>query len=252
MIDVHLHVLPGIDDGAADFEEAAEMCRVALADGCETLILTPHQRHELWENRDRRALESLCDRLQEKVGESPTLHLGAEIRVDSGLLADLESGPDSGPVALAGSRYLLLELDRQGFGPNPPSLTHELILAGWRPIFAHPEFVPPFAEDPNLVLRLAAMGAYFQITAMSLTGGFGRRARSVCERLLDLECVHFVASDAHGLDRRRPGLGGAYREIERRWGRRKAWELTTANPAAILADRPLDRSIRDDLTATGT
>ena len=89
MIDLHCHILPEIDDGARSLEQAAEMCRAAAAAGCEALVATPHQRRGEWWNCDRRALDLLRRRLQQAVGPAPRILLGGEIRVDSGLLAEM-------------------------------------------------------------------------------------------------------------------------------------------------------------------
>lgn len=239
MIDLHLHVLPGIDDGAASYREAQEMCRLAAADGVEVLVATPHQRTPLWDNRDPQALAALRERLQEEVGERPQLLAGAEIRVDSELLDELAGIPENGVLPLAGSRYLLLELGRNDSRADPALVVHETLVAGWIPILAHPEFIPLLCEDLPLMHRLADMGALFQITAMSIGGEFGRYTRDRCAALLDEGLVHFVASDAHGIDWRPPVLSRAHRVVAEGWGEEVAWQLTTGNPGAVIADQRL-------------
>lgn len=239
MIDLHFHLLPGIDDGPATVDEASEMCRLAAAEGCEAIVATPHQRHPNWWNTDRRELESLRRQVEEEIGPLPKLLLGAEIRVGSGLLEDLDHLTDSGLLPLAGSRYLLLELDRYGVGPDPEWLVHELRLAEWRPIFAHPELIPVFADDLELMQSLAGMGALFQVTAMSITGDFGSRVQKTVERMIDLGLAHFLASDAHGIEWRPPGLEEARSLIAERWGEKLAERLTRDNPRAVIEDRTL-------------
>ena len=244
MIDLHSHVLPGIDDGADDLATAVAMCRLAAADGCSAIVATPHQRTTHWDNSDLARLESLRRAVADEVGEEIEVHLGGEVRVDSGFLAELggaEPGgaAEHGPAALAGSRYLLLELDRHHLRIDPADLVHELVVAGWFPIFAHPEFIPALARDLDLVADLAAEGALFQLTAMSLTGDFGRAPRQVCHDLLDRGLAHFVASDAHGVDHRPPGLSRARRVLAARWGEETADRLTRDNPRAVIEDRPL-------------
>jgi protein-tyrosine phosphatase len=238
MIDIHSHVLPGIDDGAPTLAEAVEMCRLAHAAGCDALVATPHQRTESWSNLDRPRLEKLQRQLQEAVGERPRILLGAEVRVDSELLADLES-PASEVLPLAGSRYLLLELPRRDPLGDPLGLVHELRLASWTPVFAHPEFIAWLADDLGLVAGLAERGALFQVTAMSVSGEFGRPALERCRRLLDAGLVHFVASDAHGVRWRPPGLERAARALAQGWGEEVARRLTADNPRAVVEDRPL-------------
>jgi protein-tyrosine phosphatase len=244
MIDLHCHVLPGIDDGAHTLEEAAEMCRLAAAGGCEALVATPHQRKGEWWNCDRAALAGLRRRLQEAVGPRPRILAGGEIRVDARLLAEMleldrHQEPTQGPLPLAGSRYLLLEFGPEGGPEQAEELVHELSVAGWRPVVAHPEFIHWLASAPATVARLVSLGALAQVTAMSLTGDFGRRAQADASRLVDQGLAHFVASDAHDLRRRPPGLRRAWDAITARWGEAVAQELLADNPRAVVAGQPL-------------
>ncbi|HEX6201368.1 MAG TPA: CpsB/CapC family capsule biosynthesis tyrosine phosphatase [Thermoanaerobaculia bacterium] len=240
MIDIHSHLLPGIDDGADDLATAVAMCRLAAADGCEAIVATPHQRTTHWENADLGRLAALRDEVARAAGGAIEIHLGGEVRVDADFLAELAAGDGThGPAPLAGSRYLLLELDRHHLRIDPEELVHELVVGDWRPIFAHPEFIPALAGDLDRVGELAAAGALFQITAMSLTGDFGRTARQVCHDLLDRGLVHFVASDCHGVGHRPPGLSRARRVLAERWGEETATRLTGDNPRAVIEDRPV-------------
>ena len=218
------------------------MCLRAAADGCEAVVATPHQNHSRWSNNRPEMLHKLLVKLREAVGEKPRLYLGGEIRVGSDLLENLRDPRLAGLLPLAGSRYLLLEFARSGPGPNPEELVHELRLAGWRPVLAHPEVIEGLSDDLDLLEQLVSAGAHLQVTAMSLTGGYGRRIRSRALRILDAGLVHFVASDAHGVKRRPPGLSAARELIAERIGDEAAWELTTSNPKAVLADQPLSKA----------
>jgi protein-tyrosine phosphatase len=240
MIDLHCHILPGVDDGAQSLEEAVAMCRMAAAEGCEAMVATPHQRRGEWWNSDREQLAALADEIQGALGPQLRVHLGGEVHVDSELLSEVEKLPEGGGILpLAGSRYLLIEFDLYGAPAEAIHLVHELVVAGWRPIIAHPELIPWLAPEPELVARLVALGATTQVTAMSLTGDFGRRPQLDCHALLDAGLVHFVASDSHGIRRRPPGLQRAHRLIASRWGEERAHCLTRDNPRAVLEDRPL-------------
>jgi len=244
MIDLHCHILPGVDDGAGSFAEAAAMCRLAAADGCEAMIATPHQRRGEWWNADREALAALADELQGMLGSELRVYLGGEVHVNSELLAEVEKLPAGGGVLpLAGSRWLLIEFSSNNTPRDAIHLVHELVVAGWRPILAHPEFIPWLAPDPELLARLIALGATAQVTAMSVTGDFGRRAQADTHALLDAGLVHFVASDSHNTRRRPPGLRRACEVIAERWGEETARRLSTINPRAVVEDRPLPEAV---------
>ena len=214
------------------------MCRMALGSGCEALIATPHQRRE-WENQDPDSLRELLARVQEVIGSSPKLYLGAEIRVGAGLLEELEADDLAGLLSLAGSRYLLLEFSDSSTRQELESVVHELCLAGFRPVVAHPEFVPALANDTALLRRLVDRGATMQVTAMTVTGQVGRPMQRLVHRLIDAGLVHFVASDAHRMSWRPPGLLEARQAISQRWGDEVAARLTELNARAIVASEPL-------------
>jgi protein-tyrosine phosphatase len=173
------------------------------------------------------------------VGPAPRILVGGEVHVDAELLAEVERLPGGGILTLAGSRYLLLEFDTRGRGGEAIHLVHELAVAGWRPIVAHPEFIPWLAEDPELVERLVSLGARVQVTAMSVTGDFGRGPQADTHALIDAGLAHFVASDCHGVQRRPPGLRRAYQMIAGRWGADVAKRLVSDNPRAVVQNRPL-------------
>lgn len=236
MIDIHIHLLPGVDDGPADLAEAAAMCRLAAVDGCTALVATPHQRCERWWNTEPDALEALRAAVAGAAG-GLDLRLGAEVRVDAELAAEAERHPASGLLPLAGSRYLLVEFDRHGLGPPPEPVIDELVSLGWRPIVAHPEFVPQLAGDAERARVLVAAGARLQVTAASVLGRFGRGPQRATHRLLDAGLAHFLASDAHGVAWRPPGLAEARALVARQWGQQAGVLLTETNPRAVLEDR---------------
>ncbi len=254
MIDLHCHILPGVDDGATTLEDALAMCRLAAADGCEAMVATPHQRREPWWNDDVARLRQLARQLQETVreavGNSFQVLLGAEIHTDREVLSEVErltemEKTSGGTILpLAGSRYLLLELDRWGGADEAVHLVHEVTVAGWRPILAHPELIPWL--DVDLLAHLVSLGATAQVTAMSVTGDFGRRPMLDSHRMIEAGLVHFLASDAHDVRRRPPGLRRAFLMIAGRWGDELARRLTIDNPRAVVEDRPLPPLQKDD------
>ena len=237
MIDLHTHVLPDIDDGAASWDESVAMCRAAAEDGCSVIVATPHQRHPHWWNDDLAVLARLRAELQSRLGPHPKIVLGAEVRADGAILSAIDA-IDTYPTIqrLASSRYVLLEFGRQS-GAEPESVVHEMSVAGMTPVLAHPECIPWLATDVERLENLVELGALLQVTAMSVLGNFGRGPKESSLQLLQAGLVHVMASDCHNLDRRPPGLSSAAAAVERRFGTALANAITHANPLAIINDR---------------
>jgi protein-tyrosine phosphatase len=240
MIDLHCHILPAVDDGAPTLEEAVGMGRLAATDGCTAMVATPHQRRGEWWNTDSTRLAAAAAHLQAALEGEIQILLGGEIRVDSELLQDLALLPPHGGILpLAGSRYLLLELSPGGTQREAEEVVHELTVLGWRPVLAHPELIPWLIAQNGAVARLVALGAATQVTAMSVTGEFGKLPQRAAWNLIEMGLAHFVASDSHSTTWRPPGLRRAFELIAERWGEPLASQLLIHNQEAVLADRPL-------------
>jgi protein-tyrosine phosphatase len=244
VIDLHCHVLPGVDDGPSTLTEAVAMCRLAAEDGCTTLVATPHQRHPSFPEVTRAGLEQAWRDLTAALAGVVEVRLGAEVRVDSELLAELHDSPgaraaDAEVLSLGGSRYLLLELSRGEAPPAPEELVHELVVAGWSPVIAHPEVIPWLSGDLDRLAELVFAGALLQVTAASLLGEFGRPPRDAAWAMANAGLVHFVASDSHSTTWRKPGLSTVRALLERRLGAETARRLLVDNPGCVLADAPL-------------
>jgi protein-tyrosine phosphatase len=241
VIDLHSHVLPGVDDGAADLGEALEICRLSVADGVTDLVATPHLRHASYWNEDAAGLEAAFLTLREVIedeGLDLRLHLGGEIAMCDASVEEL-LGPRNGLFTLAGGKWVLLEFDFSGYGPDPVETVWETVMHGFRPIVAHPERLRWMASDAGLMSALARHGATFQLTAMSLTGEFGKIARDAAHALADKGHVHFVSSDVHDPRQRRPGLKAARELVSRTWGDDSARKLFVDHPRLVLDDLPL-------------
>lgn len=249
MIDLHVHVLPGIDDGPGDLDGALALAQAALEAGTTTLVATPHVDHS-WGVEPvgvPAAVRALADELA-RAGVSIDLRQGAEIAIPR--IAEL--GPEQlDAVRLGGGPYLLVEsplAPMSGF----ERVLFELAVRGERVLLAHTERCPAFQRDPGILEGLVAGGMLSSITAASLTGDFGSTARRTAVHLLREGLVHDVASDAHDTVRRPPplldGLRAAQRDVPGLM-RRAEW-LTLEAPAAILAGEappappPLDAPTR--------
>ncbi|HEY7195561.1 MAG TPA: CpsB/CapC family capsule biosynthesis tyrosine phosphatase [Gaiellaceae bacterium] len=238
MIDLHTHVLPGLDDGARTLEDSRGLAEVELAEGVRTLAATPHVRADYPTTVEQ--MEAGVSRLREDfriAGIDLEVVAGAEVALER--LEDL-TREELGRFTLgATGRYLLVEFPYHGW---PLALEHqvfELVASGLIPVLAHPERNGDVQDDPKRLSRAVAGGALVQLTAASLDGRLGRAAERTAGRLLELELAHLVASDAHPPSLRLGGLSDACHAV--RDDVLANW-LVRDVPAAILAgDEPPDR-----------
>ncbi len=234
MIDIHAHLLPGVDDGPQTMDDTVEMCRLAEKDGCTHIFATPHQYRE-WPMLDQQAIRTRSAAVA-KAYPRLTILPGAEIHVTDEAIDDLMSEAGITAAALGESHHVLLEFGAQHTSASAEEIIHELRIADWTPIVAHPEFVPFLVEEPELVGSWYQQGVKFQVTAMSLTGEFGVRPRRFTSFLLDNDWVHFVASDMHSPTWRPPGLSEAREALQSGWGNDRAEALTRRNALCILTE----------------
>jgi protein-tyrosine phosphatase len=226
LIDLHSHVLPGIDDGAADLDEALDICRSAAADGIEALAATPHVRHDHPTTAEQ--MESALDEVRAAAAGVIELLPGGELDV-----AELDRPVEElRRFGLGGNPgYLLVETPYHGWPLDLGVRFDRLLAAGITPVLAHPERSPDVQQRPELVAPLVAAGALVQVTAASVDGRFGRGPQRSVRRLLEDRLVHLIASDAHAASVRAIGLTGAARAIG---DPRLAGWLTVDVPRAIV------------------
>jgi protein-tyrosine phosphatase len=235
VVDLHSHILPGLDDGADDIEVSLSMARVAVADGVQTMAATPHVNHDYPVDPDTMlsAVADLSAALAE--AEVPLEVLpGAEISMlRAAELADEELAA----FGLGGGRTLLIESPYMKGVASMEELLFDLQLRGFRVLLAHPERCPTFQDDPDRLGRIVARDAYCSVNTGSLTGAFGRRVRAFAVDLLRRGLVHSISSDAHDAGGRPPGLLTGMRAAERElpWlGDHADW-YTREAPAALAA-----------------
>jgi protein-tyrosine phosphatase len=235
MIDLHSHILPGIDDGAGTLDVSLEMARMAVADGVHTMACTPHIYPGMYLNdgpgiaRRRDALQAELD----SAGIPLKLVVGADVHLVPNLLEGLHSGR---VPTLNGSRYLLLEPSHTKPPPRFEASVGELIAAGYTPIITHPERLTWIAQHHAMFLRLVQQGAWMQITAGALTGIFGPRPQYWGERLIGEGHAHVLASDAHSTGRRSPCLSEGLLVAERLLGAAEARRLVVDRPQVVIQD----------------
>ena len=204
MIDLHSHVLPGLDDGAADLDEAIAICRDASADGISVLAATPHVRDDYRTTPEQ--METALAEVQGAVGDTLRLVPGGELD-----LAELDRPHDElARFALAGNLgYLLVETPYVGWPLDIGDRLFRLLAAGITPVLAHPERNWEVQHRPELIEPLVASGVLVQLTAGAVDGTLGRGSRASAFTLLDRELAHLIASDAHAPSIRRIGMSGA-------------------------------------------
>ncbi|MFL6437863.1 MAG: tyrosine-protein phosphatase [Terriglobales bacterium] len=235
MIDIHCHVLPGIDDGAASWEVAMQMCKMAARGGIEHIVATPHANNRF--RYDRPRLAALLKELENKVNGRPRLSLGCDFHLSyDNFLAVLEH-PSQFTIDETG--YLLLELDDYSVPASVSGNLQRLISAGLAPIITHPERNPILLGELERVIEWVDQGCLVQVTANSFTGRWGDRAKSAAEWLLEREAIHVVASDAHGIGSRPPLLAEAKLAIATLAGEPIAKALVSDNPRAIVRGEKL-------------
>ena len=256
MIDIHTHILSGLDDGAKTLEESIKMCRISYQDGIKTIVATPHILPGIYKN-DRSTILSALQQLNaaiKKLGvrssEFGTQNIdpitqrpnnsidalkilpGADVHFSSDIFQRYEKGEvvtvnDQG-------RYLMVEFDFQSIPYRSEEVLFQLIMHGMVPIITHPERNLEIIRNPKRYYEMIKMGCLGQVTAMSLTGGFGPEVRRTAVALLKNRWVHIIASDTHSVDRRPPILSSAVRAAERIIGSEEARRMVTEYPQAIL------------------
>ena len=237
MIDLHCHILPGVDDGAADMATAIDMAKAFVSDGVTVVACTPHILPGLYHNSGpqiRQATAQLQRVITER-GIPLQLVSGADNHVVPEFLEELRSGK---LLSLADTRYVLVEPPHHVAPPRLEELFFSLVAGQYVPILTHPERLTWISSNYAALTRLNAAGVWFQITAGSLTGDFGRNARYWAERLLDEGRVHLLATDAHDLKRRAPCLSRGREVAAKRIGEVEAENLVVTRPRGVLHNVP--------------
>lgn len=233
MIDLHCHLLPGIDDGAADLAVSLAMAQAFVADGVTTVACTPHILPGVYPNTGpliREAVAALQRELDQR-GIGLRLVTGADVHIVPDFVQGLREGR---LLSLADTRYVLVEPPHHVAPVHLEDLFFQLLLAGYVPILTHPERLSWIKSRYAAIQKLAEAGVWMQITAGSLTGAFGRNAQYWAERMLDEGYVHILATDAHDTRRRPPQLGKGRELAAKRVGADEAEHLVVTRPKGVL------------------
>jgi protein-tyrosine phosphatase len=233
LIDLHCHLLPGIDDGSKNLAMSLEMARLACADGITTVVCTPHILPTVYENAGPEIKASVKMLQQELLKQGIPLDLlsGADVHIVPDLLPRLGDGRI---ITLADSRYLLLEPPHHVMPPQFEECIFRLQSAGYVAVLTHPERLSWIESQFPLIRRMVHAGLWIQLTAGSLTGRFGRRPRYWAERMVDQGLCHVIATDAHDTSTRAPRLTKAKDMVERRLGAAEAANIFLIRPKGVI------------------
>lgn len=235
-VDIHCHMVPGIDDGAKDAADALAMALLAVDEGIETVIVTPHQlgsfAHNAGDEIRVRAVE--LQELLNANGVPLRVLPGGDVRIDGELAKQVASGQ----VMSLGDhkKHVLLELPHDLYLPLEPLLA-ELKGRGMVGVLSHPERNQGILQQPTLIEPLVEAGCLMQVTAGSLMGGFGPASQALAEQMCRKGWVHFLATDAHGPKARRPKMRDAYQRAIELAGQQAADRWCRENPRLVAEGR---------------
>lgn len=233
IIDIHNHSLCCVDDGAGNLQESVQMLREAAGQGIEAVILTPHYRHGMFAY-PMEEIEKQYHLLAEAAREIEVeLYLGCEYHVNSQVVETFQTGRCH---ALAGSDYVLTEYSYKTEYAYMVQYTHQLLSCGYIPVIAHVERYECIQKKPERCEELEDMGAWIQINADSVLGLEGWTLKHVCKKLLKMERVDVIASDAHGIRHRPNNLGQCYEYVTKKYGEKYADRMFYRNPGKVIAD----------------
>jgi len=236
MIDIHHHLLWGLDDGAKDFEMSLAMAKASAANGVTHIVCTPHSNGTYTYQPELNAQKAAelqarldAERVPLKIGVGCDFHLSYDNIVDA--------KADPTRFSVNGLGYLMVEIPDFGVPRGLTETFYELQLAGLTPILTHPERNPTLQQDQGRLAEWMRGGVLVQVTGDSVTGKMGKTAQKVAHELLEKRWVHFIATDAHNMTSRPPRLNEARDLVARKYGEEYAESLVTTNPMAVFEGR---------------
>jgi protein-tyrosine phosphatase len=235
MVDLHCHILPGLDDGPSTMDESLAMAEMAVADGITRVVATPHASERYLFEFAR--VRQLCGELQARVGGGLEIATGCDFHLNPENLSALRK--DASQFCINQHDYLLLEFNEISIPLSMDQTLHEIQLSGIRPIITHPERNSILRTHPERLRSWVRRGCFGQVTGGSLTGVFGPVAQKNSLDWTRGGLIHFVASDAHNTRRRPLRLQPAYDVIVDQFGQEKAHALFLENPLAAFEGREL-------------
>lgn len=231
MVDIHSHILNGLDDGPKTFEDSVAMMKIAAECGTTDIVATPHANLEFTFNPE--LIDQKIDELQTEAGPVPQIHRGCDFHLTIENIEDALAHPRK--YTINHKTYLLVEFSDAFIPGTSLDIFSRLQGAGIIPVITHPERNVPLRKRMDQLRSWVENGCLIQVTAKSLLGGFGDTAKRISVELFERNLVHFVASDAHDTKHRPPRLMEAYELIAKTWGEERAQAVCITMPRAALA-----------------
>ncbi len=247
MVDIHCHILPETDDGAVSLEESVAMCRAAAEDGIKTIVATPHMFDGVHNTPKKDSIRRRISAVMDAADNCVQILPGGEVRYSYEIFQEADD-PDT-RIKLNGTSYMLLEFPFQSVPPNIEMTIFQILNAGITPVIAHPERNKRIQQNPKIIADLVERGAFAQIDAGSLTKSFGPESYQSAKKILEAGLAHFIATDAHHQDRRRPILSVAANIAADLIGEDYARAMVEENPQALINDRVIPFQPDPDLDA---
>jgi len=211
------------------------MCQIAVADGIEHMVATPHANDRYF--YDREYLTGLLAQLQRRIGEKLKLSLGCDFHLSFENMQSAMATPEK--YSINGGRYLLVEFSNFNIPPQIDAWLEQMCEREVTPILTHPERNPILQKSLDHVIKLVNAGCAVQVTAAALTGSWGDRVAESARWLLKKRAVHFLATDAHDVTRRPPVLSAAREIVAKEFSKEIAQALVEGNPGAVIRNEPL-------------
>lgn len=217
MIDIHCHILPGVDDGAQSLSDSLSMARMAAQQGIHKVVATPHHLNNSYENPKQSIIarvQDLNEALREEIVDLEVFP-GQEVRIHGEMLEGYQTGEI---LSVNHTPYILVEFPSNHVPRYTEKLFYDLQMSGLIPVIVHPERNQEIIERPELLYQLVKKGALTQVTAASVSGDFGKKIKNFTLQLIEANLTHFIASDAHNIKNRSFKMREAFGTIQQKYG----------------------------------